>query len=109
MTREEASTGQLGTLRLPLLTSLISPLDAGVVDSPAGRHHVVAVVLALLRSLLRIETALSVSSIEGRSPRGRLVPLAVETGARRGGGWVGSSLQGGGRHRKDSDDDSDDG
>ena len=97
----------IAALRLPLLTSVVSAVDAGVVESPAGRHHVISALLSTLRTLLRIETAVAVRSLEGRSnPHGRLVSQRGGHTARRGRGWVGRSTTNG---EPEEDSDSDEG
>ena len=97
----------LVALRLPLLTSVMSAIDAGVMESPATRHHLVSALLSTLRTLLRIESAVAVLSLEGRrSDQGRLRQESGREGQkRRGRGWVGRS-KGGSKESRDSESES---
>ena len=88
-------------LRLPPLLSLSSPLSAGVVDSPAVKRSVIVCVLSLLRTLLRVDNCIQISS--RKSQAGRMVGGRTAR-ARSGKGWVGKQQ---GHQAYESSDDSD--
>ena len=88
------------SLRVPPLLSLSPPLAAAVVDSPVVKHAVVACVLSLLRTLLRVDDCMQINT---RRQVGRMVRTRT-VGQRRGKGWVGRKQ---GSEGQSSDDESD--
>ena len=92
------------SLRLPPLLSLSSPLSAGVVDSPAVKHSVIVCVLSLLRTLLRVDNCIPISTTQEQV--GRMVRTRTG-GERKGRSWVGGKGDEGDQSSDDSDTDLD--
>ena len=88
-------------LRLPPLVSLSSPLSAGVVDSSAVKHSAIVCVLSLLRTLLRVDKCIQLSTTRRRE--GRMI-RASGAGERQSRGWIGGHRD---EQEEESNDDSD--